>query len=241
MTFLFDENIDQIKGKLRAMAALVEKAVDEATNALFTHDTVSAEMVIERDRAVNSFEIDIDAESYKYMAIHAPSADVVRWLLSAQKVNAALERIGDHAVNISESAIDLSSGRGPGNFIELPHMADLVKAALHDAIASFFEMNPALAEDVLTRDDAVDRLNAAMTASVRAFVITGDESFSSALDLIRASRNLERIADLATNIAEEAIFCTESRIVKHHSNEQISSASFESSENIRGSVATERM
>jgi phosphate transport system protein len=241
MTFLFDENIEQIKGKLHAMAALVEKAVIEAANALFTADVVSAEMVIERDKAVNSFEIDIDAESYKYMALHAPSADQVRWLLSAQKVNATLERIGDHAVNIAESAIDLSSGRAPGNFLELPHMADLVKAALHDALASFFDMNPALAEDILTRDDAVDRLNAAMTNSVREFVITGDESFSSALDLIRTSRNLERIADLSTNIAEEAIFCTESRIVKHHSNEQIADLSLGGMENIAGAVAAERI
>ena len=101
-------------------------------------------------------------------------------------------------------------------------------------------MNPPLAEDVLTRDDAVDRLNAAMTDTVREFVITGDESFSSALDLIRTSRNFERIADLSTNIAEEAIFCTESRIVKHHSNEQIANLSSGEMERVAGAAAAER-
>jgi len=217
-------NIDQIKNMLQCMADLAGLSLGRSIDSLFGPDPVMAQRVIDDDKAINSFEIDIDAAVYRRLALERPNENDLRLLLSIQKINICLERIGDHAVNIAESVIMLSSSPDPKSFYALPEMAKLTNAMYHDVTECFFAGDAGRAQEILERDDAIDALNAAVLASVKEKVLAGDEHFESALELVRISRNLERVADLSTNIAEQAIFCLQGQIVKHHAQSDVMAA-----------------
>jgi phosphate transport system protein len=174
---------------------------------------------MEEDKVVNGFEIAIDNSTFNILAVSKEvPQELLRNILSIQKINPMLERIGDHAVNIAESAEILSCRAKNGNLFQIKLMADHCESILHDALKSFFEKDLSLAEDVLRRDDEIDRLNVSIAAEVKASVLNDLEiSFETAMEIIRISRNLERIADLSSNIAEETMFSASGRIVKHHS------------------------
>jgi phosphate transport system protein len=202
--------------QLSRMAELVKKAVDLSLKALFESDILLGRNVIEADKAINSYEIDIDNTTFGMLAVSPIPPDILRAILSIQKINAMLERIGDHAVNIAESAINLASREGEKTFLTLPEMADKCKKMFYDALSSFFDKDVGLAEDVLGRDDAIDKLNVSIAAEVKAMVLGCEFSFEAAMDLIRVSKNIERIADLSSNVAEETSFAVMGRIIKHH-------------------------
>jgi phosphate transport system protein len=212
----YTHNIPYIQDQVRLMADKVCHAVKQAVTAFLESNPVMAQVVVESDRAVNAFEMDIDAAVFKFFSLRMPTESEVRTLLAMQKITTSLERIGDHAVIIAESVGYLVKTTDAPAFFELPNMADLVQKMLVDSLESFFKANAALANELLPQDDAVDKLNASMNNLVRGQVMVGDLSFDTAMELVRVSRNLERIADLSTNIAEEAIFTTEARVVKHH-------------------------
>jgi phosphate transport system protein len=206
--------------QLFEMGQIVEKAVARSIKALLEFDAVTARFVIEEDKTINSYEIDIDNSTFNILAIDATGmpSDALRLILSIQRINPMLERIGDHAVNIAESAETIARQAKGCNLFSLASMADHCKKILRDAIASFFNKNETLAEDVLRRDEAVDELNLSITAAVKACIMSGQDalSFDTALEIIRVCKNLERIADLASNIAEEAMFSMIGKVVKHH-------------------------
>jgi phosphate transport system protein len=212
--------VDISRDQLLSMSQLVERAFERSTKALINFDIVSAHYVIEDDKAINSFEIDIDNSTFNILAMNSNGlpSEILRLLLSIQKINPMLERIGDHAVNIAESAETLSRNENQPDLFELPLMVDLCKKILHDALSSFFDKNQTLAENVLTRDDEVDKLNVSITAEVKNRIMSGhnDLTFETGMEIIRVCKNLERIADLASNIAEEATFSIIGRVVKHH-------------------------
>jgi phosphate transport system protein len=198
------------------MAELVKKSLDLSVKALFESNILLARNVIEADKAINSYEIDIDNSTYGMLVVNPIPPDILRSIISIQKINAMLERIGDHAVNIAESAINLAGTRGEKIFFDLPDMADQSKKMFYDALSSFFDKDVGLADDVLGRDDTIDSLNLSISAEVKAKVLANELSFESAMDLIRVCKNFERIADLSSNIAEETSFAVIGRIVKHH-------------------------
>jgi phosphate transport system protein len=202
--------------QLSRMAELVKKSVDLSLKALFESNILLARNVIEADKAINSYEIDIDNTTFGMLAVNPIPPDILRSILSIQKINAMLERIGDHAVNIAESAINLASREVEKTFLTLPEMADKCKKMFYDALSSFFDKDVGLAEDVLGRDDAIDKLNVSIVAEVKAMVLGCEFSFEAAMDLIRVSKNIERIADLSSNVAEETSFAVVGRILKHH-------------------------
>lgn len=202
--------------QLSRMAELVKKSLDLSIKALFESNILLARNVIDADKAINSYEIDIDNSTYGMMVVNPIPPDILRSVISIQKINAMLERIGDHAVNIAESAINLAGITGEKIFFNLPDMADQGKKMFNDALSSFFDKDVGLAEDVLGRDDTIDDLNVSITAEVKAKVLTGELSFEAAMDLIRVCKNIERIADLSSNVAEETSFAVMGRIVKHH-------------------------
>jgi phosphate transport system protein len=210
---------DISKAQLQSMARIVERALTRSIESLIYFDVVLARNVIEEDKVVNGFEIAIDNSTFGILAVSKDmSPDLLRSILSIQKINPMLERIGDHAVNIAESAEILSSRVKNGNLFQIKLMADQCESILHDALKSFFEKDLTLAEDVLRRDDEIDRLNVSIGAEVKSSVLNDLEiSFETAMEIIRISRNLERIADLSSNIAEETMFSTSGRVVKHHS------------------------
>ena len=202
--------------QLSMMAELVKKSLDLSVKALFESNTLLARNVIEADKAINSYEIDIDNSTYGMLVVNPIPPDILRSIISIQKINAMLERIGDHAVNIAESAINLAGITGEKMFFNLPDMADQSKKMFYDALSSFFDKDVGLAEDVLGRDDTIDGLNLSISAEVKATVLAGELSFEAAMDLIRVCKNIERVADLSSNIAEETSFAVIGRIVKHH-------------------------
>lgn len=213
---LDDITIEDIRGQAMLMATHVRKAVTMASSAFLSLNSELAHAVIGEDKVINSYEIDIEKKIYQFFALNQPKNEVLRLLLAIQKINVHLERIGDHAVNIAESAVGLGPLMHNRTFLTLPEMADIVKQMLFDAVDCFGNNNEGLAHDVLQRDDQVDRLNADMVSNVKELVMSGAETFEAAMELIRVSKNFERIADLSTNVAEEVIFFLQGITVKHH-------------------------
>jgi len=202
------------KDQLSAMAGLVESSVESSLSAVFGNNPLLAQNVIDNDKTINSYEIDIDNSTYNILAVDR-SPDTLLIVLSIQKINTILERIGDHAVNIAESAINLVKITESKDFLELPRMAELCKEILHDSLRGFFENKIEVAENVLTRDDLIDTININITNSIKDQVKNNDMPFDKAMEIVRISKNLERIADLSNNIAEETCFSLLGRNIKH--------------------------
>ena len=198
------------------MASLVKKAVNSAIKALTESEPLIAQSVIENDKVLNSYEIDIDNSTYNILAVSHVPPDSLRTILSIQKINAILERIGDHAVNIAESAISLARESGDVDLLDLPQMARLSIKMLEDALTSFFNGNADLAQKVLSGDENIDGINILIGNNVKTRVREEKMHFETAMEIIRVSKNLERIADLSSNIAEETFFSINGTIVKHH-------------------------
>ncbi|MGB7567779.1 MAG: phosphate signaling complex protein PhoU [Chitinivibrionales bacterium] len=204
------------KDQLTSMASLVEKAVTSAIRALTESEPLIAQDVIENDKTLNSYEIDIDNSTYNILAISQVPPEALRIILSIQKINAILERIGDHAVNIAESAISLSRESNDTDLLDLPQMAKLSIKMFEDALNSFFNKNTELAQTVLSSDENIDDLNILIGNNVKTRVQEGKMCFDTAMEIIRVSKNLERIADLSSNIAEATCFSYDGAIIKHH-------------------------
>jgi phosphate transport system protein len=202
--------------QLIMMSKLVQKALELSLKSLFEKNILLARNVIESDKPINSYEIDIDNSTFGLLAFSNLPPDILRMIIAIQKINAMLERIGDHAVNIAESAISLACYEKGTDFLSLPEMADSCKKLLSDALKSFFSKDTRLAQEVCGRDDEIDGLNRSLYDEVKKKVLAGELSFEVALDLVRVSKNLERIADLSTNIAEEATFAAIGRVIKHN-------------------------
>ena len=211
----FVRELEDLKSTIIRMGSIVEDAVSDALRALQERDTPLARQVILREPQVNALEIEIDNRIVDFLALHQPVASDLRFLLAALKINNDLERIGDHAVNIAESAI--SSGGRPAVAInvDLPTMGQIAVRMLKDALDGFIHTDAAMGRGVLKADDIVDDLNRKIVIELTQIIRSDRNAVEAALDLARVSRNLERVADLATNIAEEVIFIAESQIVKH--------------------------
>ena len=215
----FERELESLKTALIKMASVVEENVSAAVQALLKDQKELAQKVILSDERINSLELENDNAVIDLLALQQPVASDLRFILAAQKINNDLERIGDHAVNIAESAEMLAKTHEAQPLLEIPRMSEIARGMLKDAIDSFITLDPKLAQSVLERDDNVDDLNRRMTDEVVEKVQVGKMTIQVGLELIRVSRNLERVADLTTNIAEEVIFHTQARIVKHHADE----------------------
>lgn len=209
------DSIEQIRYLLLSMAQHVENAVATAMNGLLELKNELALAVIDSDKVINSYEIDLDNATHKYLALRKPSESDLRTILAIQSITINLERIGDHAVNIAESTLHLNRNLIKRNFFELPKMSGFVQKMLRDANASFFDNNHHLAQDILSRDDEIDLITSNIINMIKERVLSGKESFDNALEFILISKNLERIADLSTNIAEQVMYNATSTNVKH--------------------------
>lgn len=217
----FQEEIETLKLNLIKMASLAESSIDLAVKAIIGRDATLAESIIAGDGRINALEMEIDNSIIDLLALQQPVASDLRLILAAQKINNDLERIGDHGVNLAESAVALAGSSSATSFLMIPRMAEFAKAMLRDAIDGFIHNNPDLANKVLRRDDEVDNLNRATASQAIDMIKLNQQDLEAGLDLIRVSRNLERVADLATNIAEEVIFIAHARVVKHHLNAEL--------------------
>lgn len=210
-----------LKDTLIKMGSLAEQAIADSVRAVLERRPEIAESVIKGEERINAFEIEIDDAVVDLLALQQPVASDLRFILAVIKINNDLERIGDHAVNIAESAIAYANRPELTIHLDIPEMAKLAQEMLKASIDGFIHNNPALCRTVLPKDDVVDELNKKTVYDLVQVIRSDSSSVDQALDLIRVSRNLERVADLATNIAEDVIFVAEAQVVKHHTGRRV--------------------
>ena len=201
------------------MAGLVELAVHQSVLALTERDRERAQKVLFNEARINELEIRIDEMATSLLALHQPMAGDLRFLTAAIKINNDLERMGDLAVNIAERALSLMAQPPVKPLIDIPHMARLTEIMVRQSLDSFVRRDAELARGVLVSDDAVDDLRDAIYTELVGFMERDPSTISRALDLIFVARNLERIADHATNIAEDVLFFIQGVEVRHHAEE----------------------
>lgn len=216
----FEQELVALKTSLIKMGSVVEENLADAIKALLEHNGELARKAIEKDERVNSLEIEIDNAVIDILALRQPVASDLRLIIAVQKINNDLERIGDHAVNIAESVLNLTKTPEANLLLKIPTMTEIARSMLRDALDSFILLESKIARSILERDNQMDELNRVMTREVIELIKSDAKAIDAGMELIRISRNLERIADLATNIAEDVIFHTQAKVVKHHAEEK---------------------
>ena len=217
----YGEELAALKNRLLRMGGIVEQRVSQAVLALMERRAELADAVIEGDREVNDLQIEIDDRCLKLLALQQPMASDLRLITAAMKINADLERIGDQAVNIAENANQLLGHPPLKPLLDLPRMAEIAQQMTRDSLDAFVQRDSALARKVLQRDDEVDQLKDQNFRVLLTYMMADPGTIERALALILVARNLERIADHATNIAEDVIFVVEAKDVRHHHEESM--------------------
>jgi phosphate transport system protein len=212
----FEGELQVLKQRLLTMGALVEDRANRAVRSLIDRRVDEADRVISSDQEVNDLQIEIDDRCLKLLALQQPAASDLRLITAAIKINDDLERIGDQAVNIAQNVIKVLPQPPLKPLIDIPRMAEIAQAMTRDALDAFVRRDPDLARRVLKRDDEVDDLKDQVFRELLTYMMADPGTIQRALALILISRNIERIADHATNIAEDVIFLVEARDVRHH-------------------------
>ncbi len=216
----FEEEMQALRNRLLNMGALVEERVHDATHALIERRLDTAERIITSDQDVNELQIEIDERCLRLLALQQPMASDLRLITAAMKINADLERIGDQAVNIAEQAVRILAHPPLKPMIDLPRMAQIAEKMTRESLDAFVRKDAKLARAILARDDEVDQLKDQVFRVLLTYMMADPGTIERALGLILVSRHLERIADHATNIAEDVIFVVEAKDVRHHHEER---------------------
>lgn len=216
----FIEELDELQRELLEMAGLVELAVHESVVAVTSRDPARAQLVLVNEARINQMEIRIDEMAVRLLALHQPMARDLRFLTAAIKINNDLERMGDLAVNIVERALSLISQPPINPNIDMPQLARLVESMVRNSLDSFVKRDAELARSVLLSDDAVDNQRTLICDELVRFMQQEPAMIPRALDLFIIARSLERIADHATNIAEDVLYLAQGIDVRHHLEQQ---------------------
>ncbi len=212
----FLEELEDLIKHLLEMAGLVESAIHESVLSLTERSEDRARRVLVDEARINQMEIQIDDRVTGLLARYQPMATDLRLLTSAIKINSDLERMGDLAVNIVERSLSLMRQEPVKPLIDIPQMARLVESMVRRSLDAFVKRDANLAREVLLADDAVDDLRDNILRELIGFMQRDPSTIARALDLILVARNLERIADHATNIAEDVVFFVQGVDVRHH-------------------------
>ena len=210
------EHLDALKERLLVMGGLAEERVRLVTEALVERDADLAVRVQASDEPVNQLHKEIDQRCVRLLALHQPVAVDLRAVLAAVKINTDLERVGDLAVNVAEAVQRYLLHPPVKELDDIPRMAELAQRMLRDALDAYVNRDVALAEQVLSTDDIVDALKSQVSTDLVPVMRAAPATIEPALDLILIARHLERIADHATNVAEDVIFMVSARDVRHH-------------------------
>ena len=216
----FDEELIELKQKLLKMADTTQRMIHLAIEALVQRRESFAEEVFELEDDVNRMEIEIEEEVLRLLALRQPAARDLRLLTAILKINNDVERVADQAFNIAEISIQLMKEPPLKPLIDIPHMAQIAQRMIKDSIHAFVHHDPKLAQQVCADDDAVDRINDQIFRELLTYMMEDPRSITRAVELILVSRNLERMADHATNIGEEVVFIEEGKNIKHHLQEE---------------------
>jgi phosphate transport system protein len=211
----FHEELEALKQTLLAMGGLVEDQIRRVMAALLERDSVLAQEVIDRDRQVNAYDVEVDEKCVELLALHQPTAGDLRFITTAMKIVTDLERIGDQAVNIAQRALDLNREPQLKPYIDLPRMAERSQRMVKESLDAFVARDTELARQVCAEDEEVDALKEQIFRELLTFMMEDARTIPRAIRLILISRFLERVADHATNIAEMVIYMVESKMVRH--------------------------
>lgn len=210
-----DHDLDRVRQMLLRMGGMVEGMVAKATQALIDRSSRLCNEVIDGDNQVDQLEMEIDELSHSILGRRQPTAVDLRFLVAVMKINSDLERIGDSAVNIAQSVEQINEQPPLKPYIDLPHLSQLVQKMVRNSLDAFVNKDTKLANEVCSSDDEVDGLYKQIFRELLTYMIEDPKTVSRALHLLLISRNLERIADHATNIAEDVIYYVEGRDIRH--------------------------
>lgn len=202
----FDEDITRLRGLIAEMGGLAELAIGEAMQALISGDEELARLVIERDKQLDALETEVDALAIRTIALRAPMADDLREIIAALKIGGVVERIGDYAKNIAKRAGSIERRTRFDPLTLLPAMAEIAASMVHDVLTAFAARDPVLAREVIERDDKVDAFYDSIFRNLVSYMVENPATISTAAQLLFVARNLERIGDHATNVAEMVHF-----------------------------------
>jgi phosphate transport system protein len=211
----FQQGLDELKEKLLRMGGLAEQAIDRANEAYRTRDSKFCQMVFSGEPLINEAEREIDELALDLLAMQQPMAIDLRFILAIVKINADLERVGDQAVNIAQRVLNLISEPEVELPVDIPRMSDSVVTMVQRALESFLDGKAEVAEAVLQMDGIVDRMKDEAFVVLVQKMSDDPSCIRQALDVMLIARNLERIADHATNIAEDVIFWVRGADVRH--------------------------
>jgi phosphate transport system protein len=211
----FANDLEELKQRLLWMGSLAERAVHQAVQGLLQAEESLAEAVLTEEDAINEMQIEIDDRVQRLLALHAPMASDLRFLLAVSRINGDLERIGDQAVNIAHSAMRVLRHPQVKPYVDLPRMSELAEGMVRDSLNALVRGDQELAQSVMQRDDQVDRLRDQLFRELLTYMMENSSVVFSAFELIMVAKNLERIGDHATNIAEDVIYFVAGRDVRH--------------------------
>jgi phosphate transport system protein len=211
----FDMELKELKERLLHEGGLVERAIQDAIKALLERTSDIARKVIEDDDSINALEVEIDEFCLKLLALRQPAARDLRFITTAIKINYDLERIGDMAVNICERVLELNQETQLKPYIDLPTMASIVQTMVKESLDAFVKEDVQLALKVTQDDEKVDSYLDQIFRELLTYMMQDARTISRGTRLLFISKNLERMADHAVNIAELVIFMVEGKIIRH--------------------------
>lgn len=217
----FHQELDELKHRILAMAGMAEQSIDLAVQAYSMRDAALCQRVLNNEAAINRAEREVDEFAIDLLAMQQPMAVDLRFILAVIKINADLERVGDQAVNIAQRVMNMIQLPPADLPVDIPAMATRVRNMVRDALRAFIEGDTELAKHVLEADDEIDRMNHEAFASLSGCMQSRPDSAAQALDALSIARNLERVADHATNIAEDVIFWVRGADVRHGAGKSI--------------------
>ena len=219
MTVHFQREIEKLKVKLLHLCAVVEDSLKQAVQSLEAQDATLAGELIDRDSEIDRLEVDLEEDCLKILALHQPVAIDLRFVVTALKINNDLERVGDLAVNIAERTVELAAAPLGESPVDFTAMAQVTMTMIQRSLDALVNMDSRLAAEVITSDDRVDHMHREMFITIEAAIRQRPEDTLALLSLLSVSRHLERIADHATNIAEDVIYMVQGRIARHVSSQ----------------------
>ena len=211
----FEQELQDLKGKILRMGSLVEEQVQGALRALTERDSDLARKIIANDRLVNTLDVEVDEESLRLLALQQPAARDLRFITTAMKISTELERISDLAENICERTIELNEEPQLKPYIDIPRMANWSLRMLKESLDAFVNHDAGLARKVCTDDDFVDDLTHQLFRELLSFMLENPQTITRAIRITFIAKYLERIADHATNVAELVVYMVEGKIIRH--------------------------
>lgn len=221
MSVYFFKELGRVKADMLSLCAMVEGQLHHAVIAVIGRDDALAHRVIDADAEIDAKEVDIEEELLKIMALNQPVAVDLRFLVATLKINSDLERIGDLAVNIAERALVLSRKLSESSPVDLAQMSTAVQAMLRRSIDALVNLDTQAAADVCRDDELIDKMKHEIddAIKVRMALASEKDAIDVLVALLRVTRDLERVADHATNIAEDLIYISDGRIIRHHADD----------------------